>query len=75
MARELFHGGTSVGGSSYLYLRVASGTVVAVVTMLDRWTDPGTISLVLSPTGPNRSEPLSRGRTTPVATDGAARPR
>jgi CubicO group peptidase (beta-lactamase class C family) len=37
---ELFHGGTSVGGSAYLYLRVESGTVVAVATNLDRWTEP-----------------------------------
>lgn len=37
---ELFHGGTSVGGSAYLYLRVNSGTVVAFATNVDRWTEP-----------------------------------
>lgn len=37
---ELFHGGTSVGGSAYLYLRVDSGTVVAFATNVDRWTEP-----------------------------------
>ena len=36
---ELFHGGTSVGGSAYLYLRVESGTVVAITTNIDRWTE------------------------------------
>lgn len=37
---ELFHGGTSVGGSAYLYLRVKTGTVVAFATNVDRWTEP-----------------------------------
>ena len=37
---ELFHGGTSVGGSAYLYLRVNTGTVVAFATNVDRWTEP-----------------------------------
>jgi hypothetical protein len=37
---ELFHGGTSVGGSAYLLLHVDSGIVVAVATNVDRWTEP-----------------------------------
>lgn len=37
---ELFHGGTSVGGSAYLYIRVNTGTVVAFATNVDRWTEP-----------------------------------
>ena len=37
---ELFHGGTSVGGSAYLYLRVNTGTVVAFATNVDRWSAP-----------------------------------
>lgn len=38
-AGELSHGGTSVGGSAYLYIRVDTGTVVAVATNVDRWTE------------------------------------
>jgi CubicO group peptidase (beta-lactamase class C family) len=39
-AGEVFHGGTSVGGSAYLYVRVDTGTVVALATNVDRWTEP-----------------------------------
>ncbi|HVS64666.1 MAG TPA: serine hydrolase domain-containing protein [Thermoanaerobaculia bacterium] len=39
-AGEVFHGGTSVGGSAYLYVRSATGTVVAFATNVDRWTEP-----------------------------------
>jgi len=38
-AGEFFHGGTSVGGSAYLYVRADTGTVVALATNVDRWTD------------------------------------
>lgn len=37
---EVFHGGTSVGGSAYLYIRLDTGTVVALATNVDRWTEP-----------------------------------
>jgi len=37
---EIFHGGTSVGGSAYLYIRTGSRTVVAFATNVDRWTEP-----------------------------------
>jgi len=37
---EVFHGGTAVGGSAYLYIRVGAGTVVAFATNVDRWTEP-----------------------------------
>jgi CubicO group peptidase (beta-lactamase class C family) len=37
---EVFHGGSSVGGSAYLYLRPASRTVVAFATNLELWNDP-----------------------------------
>jgi serine beta-lactamase-like protein LACTB len=36
---EVFHGGTAVGGSAYLYIRVDTGTVVALATNVDRWTE------------------------------------
>lgn len=36
---EAFHGGTSVGGSAYLYLTVDTATVVALATNVDRWTE------------------------------------
>ena len=36
---ELFHGGTSVGGSAYLYINVETSTVVALATNVDRWTE------------------------------------
>lgn len=38
-AGELVHGGTSVGGSAYLHVRRNSGTVVALATNVDRWTE------------------------------------
>ena len=37
---EAFHGGSSVGGASYLYIRPGSDTVVAFATNVDRWGDP-----------------------------------
>jgi hypothetical protein len=37
---EVFHGGSSVGGSAYLYVRVETGTIVAIATNVDRWTKP-----------------------------------
>lgn len=37
---EVFHGGTTVGGSAYLYIRVETGIVVAIATNVDRWTKP-----------------------------------
>lgn len=36
----VFHGGTSVGGSAYLWIDVESGTAVALATNVDRWTEP-----------------------------------
>jgi serine beta-lactamase-like protein LACTB, mitochondrial len=38
--REVFHGGTSVGGSAYLYLQPDTGVVVALATNVDLWTEP-----------------------------------
>ncbi len=37
---ELYHGGTSVGASSYLYIRPHQRVVVAFVTNLTLWTKP-----------------------------------
>lgn len=37
---EVFHGGSSVGGSAYLYLRPATRTVVAFATNLQLWNEP-----------------------------------
>jgi len=36
---EISHGGTTIGGSAYLYLRPADGIVVAFVTNLSLWTE------------------------------------
>lgn len=38
--REVSHGGTSVGGSAYLYLRPDDRLVVAFATNLELWTEP-----------------------------------
>jgi hypothetical protein len=35
---EVFHGGTTVGGSAYLYLRPTEQIVVAFATNLSLWT-------------------------------------
>jgi serine beta-lactamase-like protein LACTB, mitochondrial len=37
---EIDHGGTSVGGSAYLYLRRDTRVVVAFTTNLELWTEP-----------------------------------
>ena len=37
---EIFHGGSSVGGSAYLLVRLDSGTVVALATNVGRWSKP-----------------------------------
>jgi len=37
---EVFHGGSSVGGSAYLYLRPATRTVVAFAANLQLWNQP-----------------------------------
>jgi CubicO group peptidase (beta-lactamase class C family) len=39
-ACEVYHGGSSVGGSAYLYLRPGSRTVVAFATNLELWDEP-----------------------------------
>ena len=36
---EIFHGGTTVGGTAYLYLRPADRVVVAFTTNLSLWTE------------------------------------
>lgn len=37
---ELYHGGTSVGASSYLYIQPEQRVVVALLTNLTLWTKP-----------------------------------
>ncbi|MEZ5331864.1 MAG: serine hydrolase domain-containing protein [Thermoanaerobaculia bacterium] len=39
-ACAVYHGGSSVGGSAYLYLEPATQTVVAFATNLELWGDP-----------------------------------
>jgi hypothetical protein len=36
----VYHGGSSVGGSAYLYIRPDSKTVVAFATNLELWDEP-----------------------------------
>lgn len=36
---EVFHGGTSVGGSALLYIRAGTGTVVALAANIDGWPE------------------------------------
>lgn len=39
-SNEVFHGGTSVGGSAYLYIRRDRKLVVALATNVEFWTEP-----------------------------------
>ena len=65
--RELSHGGTTVGGSAYLYLRPEDRVVVAFATNLSLWTE-GRHDLA------RRIADLIRGDGSPAASppDGAA---